>query len=273
MLALKPWPFLKNIFAASVFAGAILSTVPAVAMIECNPMSTDRPDAAETSEVVCHTHFQLETSFFYTHNKTTGVTDQTYSFPTLLRYGLLEYLELRLETEIVSIQTQTGSQTETGLNDLAIGTKLHLFDSENWIPSFGTLVHLSLPIGQSPFSSEAFEPTFKTLADWKLPLNFSLGTNAGMDIPVQDSQGDKYTRFLYAVAVGHPLSFVSDDWGVFVEWAGAVPLKSNKLTEQTLDTGLTWGLSDSIQLDTVVQIGITRPTPDVAVGLGFSWRI
>lgn len=235
-------------------------------------IGTDRPDAAESSEVVGKNHFQIETSFSLSHDRAAGVTERIYSFPTLLRYGIVAPLEFRLESETFAIRTRTRNATDKGFTDLAFGVKLHLVDNQEWVPSFGVLAHMTVPTGTSAFTSTVAEPIFKTLFDWELPADFSLGTNLGFDVPVRDGQGDKFARMLYSVATGHPLNFLSKNWRLFVELAGAVPLANNKPDEHSLDSGIIWRISDLLQVDTLVQIGLSRTTPDITWGLGVSWK-
>ncbi|MBI2346587.1 MAG: transporter [Deltaproteobacteria bacterium] len=234
---------------------------------------TDRPDAAEASQTVGKNRFQVETSFAYGHDHDAGVTTRNYCFPTLLRFGILGPLEVRLEGEMYSVQTEAGAATQRGISDLAVGLKAHWLDNRGWGPSLGTLAHLSVPTGSNNFSSNAVEPIFKILADWELPADFSLGINAGVDLPARDAVGDKFARFLYAAAVGHPTPFWKERMRIFVEASGAVQLKAAKSAEQTFDTGLALLITPDIQVDGFVQLGLTEASPGLQTGLGFSWRL
>lgn len=237
------------------------------------PLVTDRPDTAESSQTVGAKRFQMETSFSFSHDRDVGTTTRTYNFPTLLRYGVNNPVEIRLEGNMLGWQTVGGGPAANGFNDLAVGFKVHLRDQKDWVPSSGVLVHLTLPTGTGPFSSNALQPEVKYLADWDLPADFSLGTNWGFDLPEQDAQGDKFLRFLYAVAAGHAMPIWSEHWNIFAEFAGTIPTVSAKAAEHHFDTGFTFLLSDDMQLDTFVEIGLNRSTPDLTTGLGFSWRL
>lgn len=237
-----------------------------------NALVTDRPDVAESSETVGKHRFQWETSFQVGHDTNAGVTTNTYSFPTLLRFGIIDIFEFRLEGEMLALQTMTGAPTEKGFTDLAIGFKVHFFDQKDFIPSVGFLAHVNIPTGHSAFTARVAEPIFKFLVDWDIPLDFSLGTNWGIDIPVRDDLGDKFARFLYATALGHPMPFLSDRFNFFIEFDGAIPIQSNKSDQHFFDTGLTFLLNDDMQLDTLVQFGLNNTSDDVITALGFSWR-
>ncbi len=234
---------------------------------------TDRPDAAEASVTVGKQRFQVETSIGASHDTTAGVTTRTYNVPTLLRYGIIDPLEVRVEGDLFNIQTATATTTERGFSDLAFGVKGHFVENEGWIPSFGALAHLNVPTGKNTFSSNGVEPIAKLLADWELPAGFSLGTNLGADLPVRDAAGDKFARLLYAAALGHGIPGTQDRLRLFVESTGAIPMKSGKPDEHQFDTGLALLITPDMQLDVVTQIGLNDNTPDITGGLGFSWRL
>lgn len=234
---------------------------------------TDRPDTAESSQTVREDHFQIETSFGIIHNTEDGITTDTYNFPTLFRFGPSDNWELRLASDMIQTRTETGADGETGFSDIEIGTKVHIVDLKDWFPSMALLFHLSLPTGSDIFSSNAFEPTFLWMNDWDLPCHFTLGTNIGFDLPVQDDEGDKYTRFLYVASVGHPMPFYPDRWKFFVEFSGALPTISGKTQTHYYNTGTIFLVTDNFQMDLYFNIGLNRLTNDFGTGIGFSVRM
>lgn len=234
-------------------------------------LTTDRPDAAEASVTVGKRRFQVESSVAYTRDTDAGVTTTAYAFPTLLRYGIVDPLELRMEAEIFTFSND-GTGSDRGRNDLDIGLKGHFCDQQGARPSFGTLAHLTLPVGNDAYSTNGFEPSAKILADWELPAGFSLGTNLGMDLPVRDAAGDKFARALYAAAFGHAIPGTKDRLRLFIEAAGAVPLKSGKDSEHTFDSGLAWLATPNLQFDVAAQVGLNDAAANLSGGLGVSWR-
>ncbi|QNA99495.1 hypothetical protein [Massilia sp. Se16.2.3] len=87
------------------------------------PISADRPDFVESSEVVGKGRVQLETSFL-------SEREHTLSMPTLLRVGVGEAVELRFETEGRTLrhsrEAETGERsTLGGYADTAVGLLWH----------------------------------------------------------------------------------------------------------------------------------------------------
>lgn len=241
---------------------------------EREPLVTDRPDAAESSETVGDDRFQVETSTDFTQDKdqTAGTTARTYSFPTLVRYGIAEPVEIRFESELFSFNTQTGTATDRGFNDFDVGLKAHFLDNSGAVPSFGVLAHVGVPVGKNSLSSNAVVPTVKILGDWELPAGFSLGTNLGMDVPARDAAGDKFAQLLYAAAVGHDIPGTNERARLFVEGAGAIPVKGGKENDLSFNSGVAVFLTPNVQLDAVTRVGLTDAAAGFGAGFGLSVR-
>lgn len=249
-----------------------LLALPAFAQDWDNALVTDRPDTAESSLTVGRNRFQLETGASFDHDRKVGVTTQTINFPTLVRYGVLEPLEFRVEGNLFQSQSATGSARANGFTDLDFGLKWHLFDTLGIRPSFGLLAHLTVPTGKKSFSGEGTVPTFKTLIEWDLPRDFSFGMNLGFDVPVQDGAGDKFAQFLYAAALGIPSPVLPERLGFFAGASGIIPTVSGKSEQHAVEGGVTFLGTPNLQFDTFVTAGLNRNTTDIGTGLGLSWR-
>ena len=264
-------------FQKIVFGAIALSFLSTTAFAEeksfADSLVTDRPDAAEASETVGKKVFQLETSISFTQDKAAGTTTRTYNFPTLLRFGLLDNFELRIEGAMLQIQTQSDQDRETGFTDLDFGVKWHLQAGDKWKPSLGLLAHLTTPTGKEKegFSSDVVEPSFKVLMDWDLPRGFSIGTNLGFDVPAGDGQ-DKFARALYAAALGIPSPWLEERLGFFIEFSGAIPTISGKTEEHYFDSGITFLITPDIQIDIASQLGLNGAAADLNIGTGVSVR-
>jgi hypothetical protein len=236
-------------------------------------MITDRPDIAETSYTVGKLRLQLETSFEFIQDSERNMTTRDYTFPTLLRFGIIDPLEFRVESNIYIIETNTGQRHQKGFSDVSLGFKGHILDAATGgVPSMALLAAVEVPTGADAFSSNVVVPIFKVIADWELPFHFSFGVNLGFDVPKRDEVGDKFARFLYAVVLTYAVHGTNDRLRAFIEVAGASPFKSNKADLRTLDTGLAFLITPNVQVDGFVRVGITPSTPDMAGGVGWAFR-
>jgi len=135
---------------AALFAGAASSQAAEEAI------ATDRPDFVESSDVVGPGRFQIETSVAYERDEAEGARTRLYSTPTLLRIGVSETIELRLETDgALRLRTRdAGVETkERGYADLSIGAKWHMQDGDEATgkPGIAWLLHADADSGSRAF--------------------------------------------------------------------------------------------------------------------------
>ena len=113
----------------------------------------DRPDQTESSVTVPHQTLQIETGFFFMNN-TYGYVKftQTEYNGTLLRYGLLKFLELRFgagfegnNTEILNSADNPAKSKDDGLSPLSVGFKVNLFKGRDIIPPSALIFEATIP--------------------------------------------------------------------------------------------------------------------------------
>ncbi|MEO1483632.1 MAG: transporter [Myxococcota bacterium] len=232
-----------------------LFLVGAVGHADRAPIVTDRPDVAESSLTVPERALQLETGVEFS-----GDPD-AFGFPTKLRYGALENVELHLEGTIFN-RTEGAS----GLADLDVGGKAHLLDGGGLVPSLAVLFAVTLAIGGEEVSGDQtlLRPTLA--AEWPLLPNVGFALNLGLTSPVEDRElFDDMFRFAGAVGIQPGVDGVS----VFVELFGEAPLGDGDASLST-DFGATWGVTPDLQLDAYVRVGLSDLAPDLITGGGVS---
>lgn len=87
-------------------------------------IATDRPDFVGSSDVVGKGRFQVETSFARERDGSGAQRLHTTSTPTLLRAGVPDTLELRVESD-GRMHAWDGSGSHRGYADASIGVKWH----------------------------------------------------------------------------------------------------------------------------------------------------
>ena len=245
------YPRLAKTCLASI---ALLAPLSAVAGDD-DGIVTDRPDFVESSNVVGRGRFQIETSVLAERDKTDGVRARTYSMPTLLRYGVGDVLELRLETDGRTVQHAGSEGTSAGYADTALGVKWHVQDEAPGRPSVGVLLHADLDSGSRTWRGQGVRPSLRVAAEWELPGDLALGVMPG----------------ILGVVLGKELT---PTWRAFVEVAAPqIARSANGGTVATFDTGMAWLLSDRCQLDAMLALGLNRRTPDAALTVGLSFKL
>ena len=226
------------------------------------PLITDRPDQTESSITVPYKALQIETGFLNEN----GGNVKSYAYnTTLLRYGLLENLELRLGLEYLADKNTVTNSTVTGLSPLYAGFKVNVREEDGWKPEVAFLAGLVLPFT----AHEAFAPTY-TAASARFSLShtltdrLSLGYNLGME-------WDGYTAipaYNYSVVLGISLM---EKVGMYVESYGAIIENNN--SEHLVDGGFTYHILPNFQADISGGIGLNANAIDNFISFGLTYRL
>ncbi|RNI28971.1 transporter [Rufibacter latericius] len=232
-----------------------------------SPLQTDRPDQTEASSVVPRGTFQFENGFQKQVTNQKGLRSEEYLYPsTLIRWGVLDRMELRLITELRQsrLNQERSRLRAAGLNAIAVGTKIYVTEEKGLLPEISFIGHLTLPSGSSEFRPAFVAPEIRfslshTLTD-KLSLGYNLGYEWDGDTPTGTG--------IYTLALGTDFS---DRWGSYIELFGEKPENLN--WSHSADGGITFSPWYNIQFDFSAAIGISENAPDYYLGAGMSFRI
>lgn len=235
-------------------------------------IATDRPDFVESSDVVGVGRFQLETGLTADRHARDGITVRTLTTPTLFRLGIGETTELRLETdgwthERTSDHVAGTALTEHGWSDVSLGIKWHVLDGAGTTPGVAWLLHVDTASGSAPFRGAGLRPSLRAAIEWDLPEEFSLGLMPGVYLDRTDD-GRRFAGGILAATLGKEWS---PRWHSFLEVAGQqLASRRNGGSVVTLDTGLAFVATPSLQFDVEVSRGLTDASPDLESGVGVS---
>lgn len=270
MTMLDPW----RRGALAVVVGACAAWAATGARAAEEPIATDRPDVVESSDVVGAGRVQLETSVARERDARHGTRTRRSATPTLLRVGVSDAVELRLETDGLLRQRSTTAgvaTAERGWADASLGLKWHVQDGddEHRKPGLAWLLHLDGNTGSAAFRGQGWRPSLRLTAEWALPGDHSLGVMPGLFLD-RDDQGRRYTGGILAAVLGKSFN---DRLRGFVEVAGQqLTTSRHGGSVVTFDVGAAYLLSPNLQIDTAVSRGLTRHTPDLGWTVGLSLR-
>ena len=234
-----------------------------------NPLVTDRPDATEASSTVGKGVLQFETGGLYESFKTNNIKNESYTYNTMLiRYGLLDNLELRLGWDFVEgVTTVNGNKLDnvtSGLSPLLLGLKLDIAEENGAMPEIALIGHV-FPV----FSAGQDYRPETTGVDFRLSLSHTLNekSSLGYNIGAQWSDDSSEAAGIYTLAYGYS---ISDKWGMYAEVYGDLPEDSS--ANHFWDAGFTYLASNDLQFDAYLGTSITDGQ-DLLVGMGLSYRI
>jgi hypothetical protein len=270
---IPPLPRLSGLSRHAVLAG--LLCCGAVAHAD-EGIVTDRPDFVESSAVVGAGRFQIETGFASERNKADGFKTTLTSTPTLLRIGINERWEFRVETDgyarLRARDLASGAVVrERGMSDTSLGLKWHMQDGDEATgqPAMAWLFHADLDSGARAFCGNGVRPSVRAVAEWDLPDAWSVGLMPGLLLD-RNAAGRRFAAGILAVTVGKDWS---DRFHSFVELAGQqLASTRNGGTVLTFDLGGAYALTNSVQLDMALSRGLNKNTPDLAWTVGLSLK-
>jgi hypothetical protein len=231
------------------------------------PIATDRPDFVESSDVVGRGHVQIEAGLSF--ERSNG--QRLRSTPLLLRVGVSETLELRLETDGALRSSGGGAPREKGYADASPGLKWHLRDGDEkaGTPGLALLAHVDVDSGSAAFRGQGLRPSLRGVAEWELADDFSLGVMPGL-VWDKAPDGRRFTAGILAVTLGKSFT---PAWRGFVELAGQqIAARKNGGSVVTFDAGVTWLANEALQFDLAFSRGLNKDAPDLQWGLGVSVR-
>jgi hypothetical protein len=229
---------------------------------------TDRPDFTESSEVVGHRTVQVETGFTLEGDRSDGADSRSIATPALLvRIGVGSRFEFRLGGDGLLHGWTAGAERSgaSGHSDVDVGAKLKVLGGGAL--DLAVIPIVSIPTHDDRYSSGTFDPTVKFTWATTLPREFGLSGNVNVSRP-SDPQG-RFTQQAISVSLAHDLS---GGWGGYWEAYAFTPMERGLGAGWTLNTGVTRGLGDDMQLDVEVGRGVTSDAPDWFAGFGFVVR-
>lgn len=238
------------------------------------PIATDRPDVVESSDVVGRGRFQIETSLAFERDKSGDIRSRVRSTPTLLRIGVNDTWELRLETDgrlRSTVDDTAGRTRDSGYADVALGFKWHMQDGDEATgrPGIAWLVHIDVDSGSAPFRGQGLRPSVRMVAEWELPNDIAVGVMPGL-FADRNTDGKRFVGGILAAVASKSLT---ERLRGFAEVAASqLASTRNGGNVVTFDAGLAYLLTKDMQLDVAVARGLTKSTPDFAWTVGWSAR-
>jgi len=237
---------------------------------EKTALVTDRPDQTESAAVVPAWHLQIETGMLkeWVSSTSDSFDENTRYGTTLLRYGLFDFMEFRLGSDLLNHRFKLPAGVERsdfGTSPIGAGFKFALTKENGLLPDIALITSWQIPnTGNKEYSSDKWQHSFVFAFAHTLSDRWGLGYNLGYEF---ESDFDK-SAFKYSLVGGYALA---DRWGTFIEAYGAK--LSNDPWDIRLDAGITFLLFPNFQLDLSGGVGLTETSHAGFLSGGFSWRI
>lgn len=227
---------------------------------------TDRPNTTDAVALISPGTFQIESGFLSQWDKEDGVSYNFISSPNLnVKYGLLSWLEMRLLTNYLILNTEDDvtDSSISGLSPLTLSPKFRMMRQSLWIPAVSVTTNFTFPgTGKEAFQTDKLNYGFRLLLEHVFNDKYSWSHGFGAD---WDDRREKTWAYSSAFAIA-----ISEKTGAFAEIYGyfATDITSN----HNFDAGLTYLVSNDLQLDTSFGLPLNENAPNFFISVGLSWK-
>ena len=256
------------------------------------PLVTDRPDFTEAASTVGRGVAQLEFGYTFTTdgngNGDGGGRTDTHSFgEPLLRLGVAaDWLELRVANTygLERAGNAPGGPVDRtdGAEDLYLGLKIALAPQAGWLPETALIPQMTVPTGADAFTADTVLPGANLVYAWELSDRLATGGSTQVNRVVEGlapvavpgsgvnpaAPGD-FAELAQSWTVAASLT---DRVGAYGEYFGFYALSGGGDDEHYLNGGFTVLLTDDVQYDARVGVGLNEAADDLFAGTGLSIR-
>lgn len=233
-------------------------------------INADRPGLADGSAVVGEGRVQVETGLQRDSRRDGTEPVRSTFIPTLLRIGLSESLEARVEGELYVWERRSGAPRAEGAAPLAIGAKYRLREAAGpGQGALGAIVRVSPPSGSKGERTQRTTGDLRLAADWELESGWSFNPNLGAAVHA-DGDGRRFGAALAALTIGYS---PARRLNLFVDAAWQSREAKEGGSGAIYDAGAVYLLGRDVQLDVSAGArGRGRSFPRRFVAAGISVR-
>jgi hypothetical protein len=239
-------------------------------------LATDRPDKTESPTTVDAGHFQIEMDFAtFTEDEMNGVSAKTWNIaPFNLRVGLLNNVELSLVFESY-LHEDTEDKTAkkisnlSGVGNFTTRLKVNLWGNDGGRPAFALFPFMTFPTGTGGLNNNSIEGGAIFPFSMTLPAKFELGMETGIVVLRNESGPNYHEEFVNSITFSRE---IAGKLSGYCEFFSSVSTERDSSWVGTADFGLTYALTENVQLDCGCNIGVTDAADDINAFSGLSVR-
>ncbi len=224
-------------------------------------LSTDRPDTTESPRTVDKGRFQIEVEI---GSVTVDGGRKSYSLgETNLKCGLDDSTDIQF---VLPLYNHIAGGAE-GFGDMQIRVKRNLWGNDSGDTALAVMPYVQLPTASNGIGDD------ETQGGVIIPLGFEGSGGWSYGVQVQ------FDLIADPIGSGHNFSFLTsataarsltERLGAFFEVVAIIGEGTAATSEQYFNSGLTWAVSDTVQLDSGVRIGLSNDAEDFSPFFGIS---
>jgi len=256
----------------ALFLSMLLTAAPAAAE---DPICADRPGKATPTCTVPAGKLQVETGIVdWLHDRSGHASSDTFSIgQSAVKFGLTDRLHLELDlTPFTQVTVHGGGlrQRVSGFGDSELVLKYRMTRADSPV-QLAVRPFVKIPTANHDIGNREVEGAVAFLVDSSFSSSsVSWDIAPEVDVLADVDGSGHHPAIAGAASIGVPLSsrltFSSEVWG---SWNFD---PAHTVKQYSLDGALAYLLSDRVQLDSGVNFGLNRLTPDVELYSGIAFR-
>ncbi len=243
---------------------AALCCLPFPVAGDLRPLSTDRPDTTESAYTVDAGHCQLEIELAaFTHD---GGDWTEYTLGEVnAKLGITHSADLQL---VMPFHTHARSGEE-GYGDTEVRLKYNLWGNDGGDTAMALMPFVKIPTAQDDLGNGDFEGGLIVPFAFAGPADWSCAVMGEVDL-ASDEVGDGYHLVgLVAATASHG---ITENTAGFLELVGILSDEPSADIAAYFNTGLTWAVTPTCQIDGGLRVGLTHAAADITPFLGLSTK-
>ena len=211
----------------------------------------------------------------FTQDQMNGVSAKTWNIaPFNLRVGLLNDVELSLVFESY-VQKDTEDKTAkkmlvlSGVGNFITRLKVNLWGNDGGRTAFAFFPFMKFPTGTGGLNNNSIEGGAIFPFSMTLPAQFELGMETGVVISRNESSANYREEFVNSITFSRE---IAGKLSGYCEFFSIVNTERDSNWIGTADFGLTYALTENVQLDCGCNIGVTDAADDINAFSGLSVR-
>lgn len=241
-------------------------------------MSTDRPDKTESPYTVPKGMVQMESdlaAYTYDKHNADDVTLKAWNFGSLnFKYGVADNVDFQVVFDgYLNEKTEdraTGvTSRHDGVGDLTARLKVNLWGNDGGSTALALMPFVKVPTASHGLGNDEVEGGLIIPLAVELAKGWGMGIMTEVDITADEGGGGHHAEFVNSVTVGHDLT---EKLGAYVEFWSLISAENSSDWQGSVDVGLTYALTDNLQVDAGCNFGVTESAEDVHPFVGLSYR-
>lgn len=255
---MKSLPILQTLLATNC------GIFPATGTEPLRELSTDRPDTTESPCSVDkgHIQFEMEMAAF---TRDGGDWSEFTVGEINAKFGITDSADIQVVMPIFT-RARDG---DDGYGDAEVRLKYNLWGNDGGATAMALMPFVKLPTANDDLGNGEVEGGLIVPFGFSAPGDWSCAVMGEVDFASDDDGNGYHIVGLASATASHA---ITEHTAGFLEIVGVFSAETSDDTEAYFNAGMTWGITEPLQIDGGLRVGLTRASPDLTPFVGVSMK-